>query len=159
MNVYASELRAPGADGDGEEKAKEIFKMYDDALKEAETNYPDLWVTIADLKRFVGGAEEVDPNSKEGKELKKIKEIKAGAVRGLDMVGDVGPHASGGRGDSGNAGQGAGTTGESDRAKAAVDSEKHDAENVRDRDEIKPAPLSPSPGGTTVVASDTEGRQ
>lgn len=51
--------------------AKEIMKKYKDALKEAETNYPDEWMTLADLSRFLPG-----------KDLKDDSEAKTGEARG-----------------------------------------------------------------------------
>lgn len=40
--------------------AHRIIKQYNDALAEAAANYPDLWVTLADLRKFLPGNNPVD---------------------------------------------------------------------------------------------------
>lgn len=40
--------------------AKDIMKQYKDALTDAETNYPDEWMTLAALKKFLPGDDSSD---------------------------------------------------------------------------------------------------
>ncbi|KAJ9495103.1 hypothetical protein H2202_009353 [Exophiala xenobiotica] len=44
-------------------KAMDILKLYDEALAEAATNYPDLWVTVSDMKKLLPGTKETTPNA------------------------------------------------------------------------------------------------
>jgi SMODS and SLOG-associating 2TM effector domain len=40
---------------EGRKRAMEIIKMYNDALSEAAANYPDLWFSITDMKKYLPG--------------------------------------------------------------------------------------------------------
>ncbi|KPI44448.1 uncharacterized protein AB675_8555 [Cyphellophora attinorum] len=46
------------------EVAKGIVKQYNEALAEASANYPDLWITLGDLKRFMPKNPEEDAQNK-----------------------------------------------------------------------------------------------
>lgn len=47
--------------------AKDIMKQYKDALVDAETNYPDEWVTLADLRKYLpGGNDSTDGSGTDG---------------------------------------------------------------------------------------------
>lgn len=42
---------------DGKAAAEAIFKQYNDAIKDAEANYPDLWVSLKELRKFLLGSD------------------------------------------------------------------------------------------------------
>lgn len=53
MDEAANEVTTFTTPEEARQKAQEIIKQYDEALADAAVNYPDLWVSIADLRKFL----------------------------------------------------------------------------------------------------------
>ncbi|KAK7890038.1 hypothetical protein LTR67_008503 [Exophiala xenobiotica] len=63
MDETAHEISDTTTPEEAVNKAMDILKLYDEALAEAATNYPDLWVTVSDMKKLLPGAKETTPNA------------------------------------------------------------------------------------------------
>jgi len=63
MDETAHEISNSTTPEEAVNKAMDILKLYEEALAEAATNYPDLWVTVSDMKKLLPGANETGPNA------------------------------------------------------------------------------------------------
>lgn len=70
------------------ELARDIMKQYKDALADAENNYPDDWMTLATLKKFLPGDGSGDGSGSNNGQLMGLKTANTGPyqVSGQDMT-------------------------------------------------------------------------
>ncbi|KIV78383.1 hypothetical protein PV11_10105 [Exophiala sideris] len=67
MDETANQLDDTTTPEEAHARAMEILKLYDEAIAEAAANYPDLWVTVNDMRKYLHGTgnqtQSSDPNA------------------------------------------------------------------------------------------------